>query len=143
MPTPTPTIKKKTDTFAHADANADADADADADSRKRNDIFAHADADDVADADADADITDIVLLFFQPSGSNKTELHRFLRSEVTSIMDEIGLSKLCLVSDATSAALRVQMEKTNNTLITLADEYRSTLSSLNIGEVGKYKETIF
>ena len=84
-------------------------------------------------------VTDL-LLFIQPSGSNKTELHRFLRSEVTSIMDEIGLSKECLVSDATSAALRKQMDKTNNTLITLADEYRSTLSSLNIGEVGRKKK---
>ena len=50
-------------------------------------------------------------------------------------MDEIGWEKACLVSDATSAALRKQMEWTNNTLVTLSDEYRATLSSLNIGEV--------
>ena len=47
-------------------------------------------------------------------------------------MDEIGWEKACLVSDATSAALRKQMERTNNTLVTLSDEYRATL---NIGEV--------
>ena len=47
-------------------------------------------------------------------------------------MDEIGWEKACLVLDATSAALRKQMERTNNTLVTLSDKYRATL---NIGEV--------
>ena len=52
-------------------------------------------------------------------------------------MDAIGYDKECLVSDATAAALRKQMEKSNNNLVTLSDEYRSTLSSLNIGEAGQ------
>ena len=47
----------------------------------------------------------------------------------------INFPKACLVSDATAAALRKKLEHTNNTIITIADEYRSTLSTLNIGEV--------
>ena len=65
-------------------------------------------------------------IVIQPSGSNKTEL------EIVSVMNEIGFPKESL---ATAAALRKQMERSNNNLVTLADEYRSTLSSLNIGEV--------
>ena len=65
-------------------------------------------------------------IVIQPSGSNKTEL------EIVSVMNEIEFPKESL---ATAAALRKQMERSNNNLVTLADEYRSTLSSLNIGEV--------
>ena len=50
-------------------------------------------------------------------------------------MGAINFPKACLVSDATAAALRKKLEHTNNTIITIADEYRSTLSTLNIGEV--------
>ena len=59
-------------------------------------------------------------IVIQPSGSNKTEL------EIVSVMNEIGFPKESL---ATAAALRKQMERSNNNLVTLADEYRSTLSS--------------
>ena len=77
-----------------------------------------------------------VQLFPQPSGSNKTELHKFLRSNVTSVMDSVGFPKECLVSDATAAALRNCLGRSNNTLVCLADKYRSTLASLKIGQVG-------
>ena len=62
-------------------------------------------------------------IVIQPSGSNKTEL------EIVSVMNEIGFPKESLASDATAAALRKQMERSNNNLVTLVDEYRSTLSS--------------
>ena len=73
-------------------------------------------------------------IVIQPSGSNKTEL------EIVSVMNEIGFPKESL---ATAAALRKQMERSNNNLVTLADEYRSTLSSRGGGLILCLRGLIF
>ena len=51
-------------------------------------------------------------------------------------MEEVEFPREALVCDGTAAALRGILGKTNNTLITLADEYKSAMSSLKIGTVG-------
>jgi len=49
-------------------------------------------------------------------------------------MNDVGFSiEDSLVCDATAAALRDCMAKSKNTLVTLADEYKTCLTSLKIG----------
>ena len=57
-------------------------------------------------------------------------------------MEAVNFPKASLVSDATAAALRQQMTRNHNTLICLADEYRTTLSSLKIGQVDEYQPLV-
>ena len=61
-------------------------------------------------------------------------MHKFLKANVLKVMNDVGFSiEDSLVCDATAAALRDCMAKSKNTLVTLADEYKTCLTSLKIG----------
>ena len=70
----------------------------------------------------------------QASGSGKTELHKLLKEMVLSVMtkQQFPIADI-MVNDATAAALRECMAKSQNMLITLSDEYKMTLASLKVG----------
>lgn len=61
---------------------------------------------------------------------------------VVEVMEAVGIPAEFLTSDATAAGLRKCLEKGNNSVFILPDEYRSTLNSMKVGQVIRKKYDI-
>ena len=62
-------------------------------------------------------------------------MYKLTSKSAIKVLQELKFPSEGYIGDATAAALRDAFEKTDGVLVTLADEYKGPLSTLNIGEM--------